>query len=108
MVYNNDDGSEVDLAADRALLDESVEEEEELQATRDFVEQVLDHVDEQQRNLVCLRYGVIDSVVTKIAPAEQLREVFRQAACKSILQQSMSVSVDNRLLLARVEELPKD
>ena len=108
MVYNSDDGSEVELAADRALLDESVDEEEELQATREFVEQVLDHVDEQQRNLVCLRYGVIDSVVTKITPAEQLREVFRQAACKSILQQSMAVSVDSRLLLARVEELPKD
>jgi len=108
MVSSNEEGYESDLAADRALLDESMEEEEALQATSEFVSQVLSHVEESQRNLVCLRYGIIERVVSKLDPRQEVRELFRQAACKALLQQKMSMRANSHLAMLRVEELPAD
>jgi len=108
MATSNEDGYESESAADKALLDESVEEEEELQAVSEFVSQVLSHVDEGQRNLVCLRYGIIDRVATSPDPRQEVREVFRQAACKAIMQKSMSTLANSQTALLRVEELPAD
>jgi len=108
MVSANEDGYESDSAADRALLDESMQEEEELQATSEFVSQVLNHVKESQRNLVCLRYGIVDRVVSKVEPRQEVREIFRQAACRAIMQKSMSTLANNHSALLRVEELPDD
>jgi GTPase SAR1 family protein len=108
LATSNEDGYESESAADKALLDESVEEEEELQAVSEFVSQVLSHVDEGQRNLVCLRYGIIDRVATSPDPRQEVREVFRQAACKAIMQKSMSTLANSQTALLRVEELPAD
>lgn len=108
MVSSNDEGYESESAVDRALLDESMEEEEDLRTTSEFVSQVLNHVDENQRNLVCLRYGIIERVVSNLAPHHELREIFRQAACKAILQQSMSTMANDRLTFLQPEELPLD
>jgi len=108
MVYDNEEGFENESATDRALLDDSLEEEEEFAARQDFVESVLDHLEPDQRNLVCLRYGVIDSVKVELSPRQVLRETFRQAACRAILQRSMAVTADERLSLLRPEELPPE
>ncbi len=108
MVYSGDDGAEGESAADKALLDTSYEAEEAELATQEFVESVLEHIDNDLRNLVCLRFGVIDSVKTDLLPREALREVLRQTACKAVLQQSMVVTADSRLALLRSEEIPAE
>ena len=108
MVHSNEDGYESDSAADRALLDEQLEEEANEKANSAFIAQVLNHVDEQDRRLVCLRYGVIDKIETILDPREEVREIFRQCACKAFLQQTMSECVDNRVILARAEKLTSE
>jgi len=108
MVYSGEEGSEGESAADKALLDESFEDEGEQLATQEFVESVLQHLDDRLRNLVCLRFGVVDSVNTEILGREALREVLRQTACKAILQQSMVVTDDARFSTLRSEAIPAD
>lgn len=108
MVYSGEEGTEGESAADRALLDESHEEEEQELAVQEFVESVLDHIDNDLRSLVCLRFGVIDSVKTDLQPREALREVLRQTACKAVLQQSMVATADDRAALLRSEAVPVD
>jgi hypothetical protein len=105
MVYSGDEGTEGESASDRALLDDSYEEEEHELATQQFVESVLDHIDNDLRSLVCLRFGVIDSVKTRLNRSEALREVLRQTACKALLQQSMAVTADDRMAMLRSEAI---
>jgi len=108
MVYNGEDGTEVETATDKALLDSTFDEEVADLETQAFIESVLQHLDNSSRTLVCLRFGVIDNVTTDLLPRELLREVLRQTACKAILQQSMVVSVDSRFELLHSEAIPAD
>ena len=106
---SGDDGNDNESSTDRALVDESIDDEEELRAHRVLIEKILDHVPTEHRNLVCLRYGVIDSISnTTLCKKQALREIFRQAACKAILQQQMAQSAEDSYRVARSNVLPAD
>lgn len=105
---SSEDGT-VDTTSEKVLVDESIDDELELQVHRDLVEKILDHVHIEYRNLVCLRYGVIDNVSnTSLCKKQALREIFRQAACKAILQQQMVQSANELHREDKVHNLPAD
>lgn len=104
-----DDATTNEINVDKALLDASIEDEAELRAHRVLIEKILDHVAVEHRNLVCLRYGVVDSVSNvTICKKQALREIFRQAACKAIRQQQMAQSAEDSYKMARSDTLPAE
>jgi len=105
---SSDDG-ESEGYSEKALLDGSIDDELVLQAHRDLVEKILDHVALEHRNLVCLRYGVIDNVSNPtLCKKQALREIFRQAACKAILQQQVAQSAQDSYRVTKPDTLPVD
>jgi hypothetical protein len=105
MTVVNEEGYENDSTTDVSVMDDLSDEDTQVQHTSEFITQVLNHINDDERKLVCLRYGVIDKLEAHIDPKEEIREIFRQGACKAYLQHSMSVRVNNRLILAQPEEL---
>lgn len=96
LVHNSDEGTEDDTSIDRALLDDSLGEEAAYSDRRDFVERVLKHVDRYHRNLICLRYGVLESVDNSTLDNKQVvKEIFRQIACKAVIQGTTAGAADN-------------
>lgn len=107
LVHQTEEGYSDETQADKVLLDESFEENERVQETREFIDRVLQHVNVEQRNLVCLRYGVIDSVLNdRISKKQILKEIFRQTLYKSIIQAVINESAENISGLAHSEALP--
>lgn len=107
LVHQTDDGYADDTQADKALLDDSFEEDNKAQEVRALIDRILAHVDDQQRNLVCLRYGVIDSVANDhISKQQVLKEILRQTAYKSIVQAAISRSAEDMSGLTHSEALP--
>jgi DNA-directed RNA polymerase sigma subunit (sigma70/sigma32) len=96
LVHSSDDGSDDESSIDRALLDDSLGEETAYEDRRDFVERVLKHVDRYHRNLVCLRYGVLESVDNSGLDSKQvIKEIFRQVACKAVIQGTTAGAADD-------------
>ncbi len=105
----SDDNDSNEANVDKALVDSSIADEAELRAHRVLIEKILDHVAIEHRNLVCLRYGVIDNVSnTTLCKKQALREIFRQAACKAIRQQQMAQTAEDSYRVARSDVLPAD
>jgi RNA polymerase sigma factor (sigma-70 family) len=87
LAYGNEDGHEDGNQVDRALTDDTVDENSAYEERVAFVEKILNHVDKARRNLVCLRFGVIDRVDNVGLDSKQvLKEIFRQTACKAVVQ----------------------
>ena len=94
--HNSEEGTDDDASVDRALLDESVREDADYEERRDFVERILSHVDRNSRNLVCLRFGVLESVDNTSLDAKQvLKEIFRQTACRAVIQGTTAGAADD-------------
>jgi RNA polymerase sigma factor (sigma-70 family) len=85
--YDNEEGHEDSTQIDRALTDDSIDENTAYAERVAFVEKILNHVDKTRRNLVCLRFGVIDRVDNAELDQKQvIMEIFRQTACKAVVQ----------------------
>jgi len=80
LVRKNGEGHEEEAVSDKVLVDDASV----LLLSRSqqsSLERILKKVDTDQRNVVCLRYGMIDAVDnTRIEKKQILREIFRQTA----------------------------
>ena len=67
------------------------DDEAELMDARASIEAILDHLDAEERRLVCLKYGYIEGVPNDtLNPTEGLRERLRQLARSAKLHRSMA------------------
>jgi len=109
LVHQTEEGYSDDTQADKVLLDDSFEENEYAHETREFINRILEHVDVDQRNLICLRYGVIDSISNnRLSKKQMLKEILRQTLYKSIIQAVINESAENLSGLAHSEALPEE
>jgi RNA polymerase sigma factor (sigma-70 family) len=70
--------------AEQMIPDSSIDEQQEEEEMRTFVADILEHLDVEDRRLVCLKYGLIESIPNdNLNPDEVLLEMFRQLSCKA-------------------------
>jgi RNA polymerase sigma factor (sigma-70 family) len=98
------DGLDSDLNRDSTLHDEALEEELREQEARERLDSILEHLEPDARKLLCLQNGVLEGIENYPEPAQVLREVFRQLACKALLHRRAAVNAE-RIIVARSEKI---
>ena len=96
------DGYDSDLNMDSTLQDDSVEEAKVRDDAMKRLFSILEHIDEDSRKILCLQNGILEGVHNDPNPAQMLREIFRQLACKAIVQQRMAQNAE-KVTVARSE-----
>lgn len=70
--------------AEQMIPDSSIKEQQEEEEMREFVTGILEHLNTEDRRLVCLKYGLIESIPNdNLKPSEVLLEMLRQLSCKT-------------------------
>lgn len=81
--------------AEQMIPDSSIDEQQEEEEMRDFVADILEHLEVEDRRLVCLKYGLIESIPNNnIDPNEVLLEMFRQLSCKAKRHKMIATQVN--------------
>lgn len=70
--------------AEQMIPDSSIDEQQQEEDMQEFVADILEHLDVEGRRLVCLKYGLIESIPNEnLHPDEVLLEMLRQLSCKA-------------------------
>lgn len=83
-LVRKEDGSDSEIAVESVLVDGRIEDQEALKETQEWVASVLYHLDPEEQRMVCLRFGLVDSIKNnQLSSVQVVREVLKQAACKA-------------------------
>jgi len=79
-----------------AIISDNKEEEAELlRQHQEQVKNIVQHLSKEDRHLICLRYGCVELIDNdKLDADEVIEELYRQLACKALVQQFVAERVD--------------
>ena len=98
------DGMDSQLNKDSTLQDQALEEEVYQENVKSQLSSILKWIDEDSRTLLCLQTGILEGMDNKPDREQMLKEVFRQLACKIVVQKRKAMAADREVLVSSLPE----